>query len=170
MSKSESNVSKLIKYFETKSQAETRTSQTKVEPINDNERRTEASGYTDNDQKKLMTESVADMDQNKSKVKPSESEDNSDKYIEIVAQENEKADAEFAPLATTGFGAEGITESSVDCVSETGNELADDIKEQANVVTAVEVISADFADSTEITNQSMETISQDTNVSNTDNH
>ena len=100
-----------------------------------------------NDQKKLMTESNAD-----------------------ISQGNEKAAVESVPLATTEFTAEDF----VDRVSEPGTGPADENNEktnnETNAVDAAEVISAGIADSTEMTNQSMETISQDPNVSNTDNH
>ena len=49
MNKSGSNVSNLIKFFESKSEAETTTSQTKINTLDDNEHRSGTSDHTDNE-------------------------------------------------------------------------------------------------------------------------
>ena len=159
MNKSGSN---LIKLSETESEAETRPSQTKVIHPDDNKSRSGASDHTDNDQEKLMTTSVAEMDQNKSNKRTFiNSGDNSDKRLGIVVPKQAKVAVETALLTTTGFRAEYSTEASIDCASQNGTEPANENNEKANAIDA---------DSTEMRNQSIETLSQDTNVSNTDNH
>ena len=89
-------------------------------------------------------------------------------FAQVVAQGNKEADFKYDALPTTVSTAESITEANLGFCSDIGTGAVDESIEKANTVDATEVLPANDAETTDIMEQSNETMSHDFNVSNTD--